>query len=112
MMAAPPAAFLEMLERKRLQYGESLPGKMADMERLWVAIRTGAGRADLDRLERMAHGLAGSGALFGFEPLSAQARALELELADAPSGGPLPQAREAAIATAMARVRACARGSV
>lgn len=108
MMPVPPAAFLEMLEQKRLQYGRSLPGKMADMGRLWEAIRTGATRADLDCLERIAHGLAGSGALFGYAPLSAEARALELELADAPSGEPLAKGREAAIAAAIARVRACA----
>lgn len=81
MDEAARAAFVALLEHERAEYARALPGRLAGMRRLWREIESGAaGPEDLARLARDAHGLAGSGAVFGFDALSTQARALELQL--------------------------------
>jgi len=107
MKAAISPQFTRMLEQQRRAYANTLPAKIAGLGLLWRAIvRHEAAPDDLARLVRVAHGLAGSGAVFGFDRLSIEARTLELELevllasrTDAGDG------RKASIAAAIARVQ-------
>ncbi len=109
MMAEMPAGFLEVLAEQRRHYTDSLPAKMAEMDRLCGAMRPDAAGAEAERLAAIAHGIAGSAAVFGFESLSIQARALVLELrARDVSGHTPPGERAATIAAALGRVRGCA----
>ncbi len=83
------AEFIAFLEVQRADFRSTLPGRFARMQALWSDITGGRGSADaLDQLERQAHGLAGTGATFGFRDLGESAKALELKLCDyaAPSG--------------------------
>ncbi len=108
MMAEIPTGFLEVLGEQRRHYVDSLAGKMADMDALWASIRARAAAGDVDGMVRVAHGMAGSAAVFGFESLSAQARALVLELRALDVSGEKPaEERGATIAAALERVRGC-----
>ena len=84
------ATFLAYLERQREEYRYSIPPRLAAVDALWSAIeRTGASEAKLLELERHAHSLAGSGAMFNFRELGNAAKALELavqELRETGSG--------------------------
>ena len=100
--------FLRLLERQRAEYVQALPLKLAELEHRWGEIANGAAAPDdFACLVRTAHGLAGSGAMFGFAELGTAARALELRLqglAESPQG-----AQDAgAIGDCIARVRSCA----
>ena len=109
MMAEIPAGFLEVLGEQRRHYVDSLPGKMADMDALWASIGVRAAPGDVEGMVRIAHGMAGSAAVFGFESLSAQARALVLELRALGVSGEKPAGeRKATIAAALEHVRGCA----
>jgi chemotaxis protein histidine kinase CheA len=72
-------AFLAFLEEQRTDYRLSLPQRLAQIESLWRQVVNGEAPAEaLASLERCAHGLAGSGATFGYATLGDAARALEL----------------------------------
>lgn len=77
-MATPPNEFLAKLKALRANYTQNLPEKIEEIEGCWKRIKA-AHDADetLDRLRRLAHGLTGSGASFGFVKLSERARSLE-----------------------------------
>jgi HPt (histidine-containing phosphotransfer) domain-containing protein len=78
MTTANPA-FLAFLEEQRADYRRSLPQRLAQIESLWRLVLNGEAPVEaLASLERCAHGLAGSGATFGFAALGDAARALEL----------------------------------
>jgi len=105
--AAAPAPFLEALERERRAYADALPGRIRALRELWRAVPAGGeARAGLESVERAAHGLAGSGAIFGFERLSAEARALEIELRSLIDMGAGPPDAEALVESALARIEA------
>lgn len=109
MMAEIPAGFLEVLAEQRRHYADSLPAKIAEMDRLCDAMRANAAGAEALRLAAIAHGIAGSAAVFGFEALSRDARTLLLQVrALTVSGGALPGESANAIAAALERVRGCA----
>ena len=111
MPRAVPAQLQELLESKRRQFTAGLPSRMAELEQLRISLGTCPTPRDLERLAQIAHGLAGSSALFGFDALGAQARALQLQLelmsATSPDATP-PDPCESAIDTAIRRVRDCA----
>ncbi len=72
-------AFLAFLEAQRADYRRSLPQRLDQIEALWRQVLNGEAPAEaLASLERCAHGLAGSGATFGFAGMGAAARVLEL----------------------------------
>jgi HPt (histidine-containing phosphotransfer) domain-containing protein len=102
--------FLRLLERQRAEYLQALPLRLALVENLWSGIANGAAAPDdFACLVRTAHGLAGSGAMFGFDELGAAAKALELRLqagAQSPLG---PQGKDRdGIEDSIARLRSCA----
>jgi len=76
-------AFVAFLSRQREEYRFALPSRIARIDELWSMIEQDTAAAD-DRLEleRQAHSIAGTGATFGFRPLSAAAKRLELQLQD------------------------------
>lgn len=78
-MTVTDPAFLAFLEAQRSDYRRALPQRVAEIVSLWrVALDGEAPAQALAKLERCAHGLAGSGATFGFAALGDAARALEL----------------------------------
>ena len=100
--------FLKALEEQKREYRRTLDGRISGMELLWSTLSGSAARAELERLERTAHSLAGSGAVFGYARLSEQARALEHRLHDYVSGAAIPAGTErAAVARSIAGLRDC-----
>lgn len=78
-MSTTDPAFLAFLEEQRADYHRSLPQRLEQIESLWRQVLNNEAPAEaLARLERCAHGLAGSGATFGFAALGDAARVLEL----------------------------------
>jgi len=78
-MTSSNPAFLAFLEEQRADYRRSLPGRMVQIETLWrQVLNDETPTAALANLERCAHGLAGSGATFGFADIGAAAHVLEL----------------------------------
>ena len=71
-------ALVEQLAQLRETYVAGLPEKVRRIEDAWHAVREDGWTARaLDNLHRLSHGLAGSGATFGFASISSAARALE-----------------------------------
>lgn len=103
------AEFLRFLEQQRADYLLALAPKLDEVERLWRGIAKGtAAPGDLALVVRAAHGLAGSGAVFGFTELGAAAKSLELQL-QALAGSPQPPCDAAdGIEKSVARLRTCA----
>lgn len=101
--------FLRILEVQRNDYTRVLPGKVAAIERLWNEVRSAAAGPDaLATLVRMAHGLAGSGAMFGFDDLSIEAGRLERRLQElAARGNSQPWAESEAVAASLGSLRRC-----
>jgi HPt (histidine-containing phosphotransfer) domain-containing protein len=101
--------FMRFLDKQRADYARTLSLKLAEVDRLWSGIAArGAAPEDLALLTRAAHGLAGSGAMFGFADLSAAARALELRLQRLADGPGKPEGAVEATQEAVARLRSCA----
>jgi HPt (histidine-containing phosphotransfer) domain-containing protein len=78
-MINTPPAFIAFFEAQCADYGRSLPQRLGQIESLWRQALSGGTPAEaLASLERCAHSLSGSGAIFGFAALGDAARALEL----------------------------------
>lgn len=77
VMTSPPASFAAFLQAQRAEYRSAFPERLEQIESLWRQVRDGQAPALAD-LERCAHGLAGSGATFGFAALGDAARVLEM----------------------------------
>ncbi len=77
VMTLPPASFAAFLQAQRAEYRSAFPERLEQIESLWRQVRNGDAPALAD-LERCAHGLAGSGATFGFAALGDAARVLEM----------------------------------
>lgn len=76
-------------------YAEKLPGKLAEIERMWEAMANVAwGGAAFEELLRALHSLAGSGKTFGFPGVSEAARAAELALAGFGAANTAPGAEQ------------------
>ena len=74
----------------RKDYAEQLPGKIREIEEAWKRLEGGAWNpGDFQQFHRSVHGLAGSGAMFGFPGLTTSARSLDLVL-KALGAGPEP----------------------
>lgn len=84
----------ELLARMKLlsdSYAETLPGKLADIERMWRGLVSDAWDSEaFTELLRALHSLAGSGKTFGFPALSEAARTAELALAGFSAGKAAP----------------------
>ncbi len=76
-MTSPPASFAAFMQAQRAEFCSALPERLERIESLWRQVRDGQAPALAD-LERCAHGLAGSGATFGFAALGDAARVLEM----------------------------------
>ena len=72
-----PASFAAFMQAQRAEFLSALPERLEHISSLWRQVRDGNAPALAD-LERCAHGLAGSGATFGFAALGDAARVLEL----------------------------------
>ena len=84
-----------VLEKLRTDYVAQLPGTVAEMEDLWRRILAAeVPLAQLEKLERMAHSIAGSGTTFGLPEASRAARELEFFLDRFADGGQLPGAED------------------
>lgn len=107
------AQFMQALEEQKREYRRTLDGRISGMELLWSALcAETAGRAEMERLERTAHSLAGSGAVFGYEKLSTEARALEHRLHDLAAAGAIPgRVERAVVARSIAGLRECVKES-
>ena len=69
---------VDQLAKLRETYVSGLPEKIRRIEDAWHAIREDGWSAIwLENLHQLSHGLAGSGATFGFASISSAARALE-----------------------------------
>lgn len=68
------------LQALREDYAAQLPDKIQQIWETWAALQNGWSDENLLTLHRMAHGLTGSGATFGFTRLSMAARTLEILL--------------------------------
>ena len=106
-MAARPDEFLRVLEEKSADFRRTAHGRVAGMELLWSSIRGGSAAPDeLMRLERTAHALAGSGAIFGYASLGDAARRLEQRLHGLIEAGAAPTpADDQAIGVFLATMR-------
>ena len=81
-MSGDHADIQAQLDQLRQVYASQLPDKIAALNASLVQIKIGdAAVADkLEILHRQLHGLAGSGATFGFVELGQQARYIELQV--------------------------------
>ena len=69
------------IEALRRTYADQLPQRIASMEESWNNLRLDRWSSEgLTELGRQAHGLAGSGATYGFAIVSEKARDLEMLL--------------------------------
>lgn len=67
----------EQLQAMRAVYATQLPGKIHQIEEIWEALQDVWNNENFKAMHRLAHGLTGSGATFGFSMLSEAARSLE-----------------------------------
>jgi len=90
-MAVGSEALARILAEARAEYRRTLPGKLAQIEGLWLAQQTGGmlPGEKFEELKRLVHALAGSAGTFGLPGVSEAARALELMIspADGPAAG-------------------------
>jgi HPt (histidine-containing phosphotransfer) domain-containing protein len=96
-MTPTPSSFSAFLEAQCADYRSSLPQRLDQIEVLWRQVLNGDASA-LVSLERCAHSLAGTGAMFGFAALGDAARVLEQAVS------PLLGATHALTPTAQAEV--------
>ncbi len=76
-----PPELEEQLKRVRKNYAARLPGKVELIEEAWSKLLgIGPDREGLKALRIQAHGLAGSGATYGFKEISEAAHKLEIFL--------------------------------
>jgi HPt (histidine-containing phosphotransfer) domain-containing protein len=77
VMTSSHASFAAFMQGQRAEFRSALPERLEQVESFWRQVRNGQTPALAD-LERCAHGLAGSGATFGFAALGDAARVLEM----------------------------------
>lgn len=81
----------QQFEALRYRFRDALPARLLEMESVWRAARCGdAGQ--IAALHRLAHGLAGSSALFGYRAVGETAHALEQFLEGWLTTGESPEA--------------------
>ncbi len=83
MAQDPPSYPVEQrLRTLRRAYADQLPHRIAQLERRLAGLGTVATVEQLRAVRMMAHSLAGSGAIFGYQALSGEARGLAARLGD------------------------------
>lgn len=80
------------------RYAASLPDKCAEFDQAWALFDQDQAEDALAQLRHLAHKLAGSGASYGFDALSRDARALEHRVIDQQEQGADPEALKATFA--------------
>ena len=98
---------LEELEAIRQRFAAKIPEKVQAIEQTARLLRSGGGAEPevVERLFQLAHGLAGSAAIFGFKDLAQAAAALEV-LVTSRSDDPVASASwSRRIASAVRRIR-------
>lgn len=81
------------LEALRRAYVEQLPARVQAIEESWSGLRCGQWSMEtLSELSRQVHGLAGSGATFGYAEISDKAHRLELVMDEIMESGGNPGA--------------------
>lgn len=99
-MTPTASSFSAFLEAQCANYRSSLPQRLDQIESLWREVLNEAAPAQaLAGLERCAHSLAGTGAMFGFAAMGDAARVLELAV------NPLLGATQALTPAVQAEVR-------
>ncbi|MDH4249525.1 MAG: Hpt domain-containing protein [Deltaproteobacteria bacterium] len=68
---------MDELEALRQEYAKELPGRMAEIQRLWEDIKAVENAELLQQFQHQVHKLAGSGAVYGFIKLSDAAHELD-----------------------------------
>jgi len=76
-MPSDKDAYEEKLSKLRVEYRESLPRRLREVEEAWTVIQRDGSSEAVTALYGLVHSLAGSGATFGYTQLSAKARDLE-----------------------------------
>lgn len=78
-MSATIEDFYRFLDAQREDFRRSLGARVGEIDSLWTRMSKGfTVPRGMDRLERLAHALAGSSGTFGFTDVGAAARKLEL----------------------------------
>lgn len=99
-----PAQQIEALGHR---FRDELPARLLEMEKAWQAARRGdAGQ--FAALQRLAHGLAGSSAIFGYRAVGEAAHALEQFLEDGLTTSGLPEACAPQVENMLAALRQAA----
>ncbi len=108
-MANTDPSFTAFMEQQRAEYRQTLPGRLERIDLLWRAEMAGSAAPDtLAALERLAHGIAGSAATFGFAPLGSAAKVLELALSPfVESSQPLTPVAKGELAAAVDALLRC-----
>ncbi len=106
-MAEPVDALAQTVAALRVDYASKLPARIAEIENLWSGLlAAGLPAAELEELVRTAHGVAGSGAIFGMAAVSDAARSLELYLESVRArGGPAGAAENERVAALIAALK-------
>ena len=95
-MPADPEEVKSRLTELRRSYVEQLPGKLREIDEAWSRLQAGAwNAAGFQSFHRAVHALAGSGAMFGFDRVSAKARSLDQVLKSL--GDQAPDAKTASL---------------
>lgn len=103
--------YRDMMRDLHHAYQAELPGKGRDLEAAADALMAGWSAERREALFFLAHRLAGSSAIYGFEEVSAAAKALEAFLVSAREGAePAPGEREAQLSALVRRVAEASRG--
>ena len=96
-MAGNREALAQLIAEAAAEYRRTLPGKLAEIEALWLEATQGALSGErYAELRRLIHTLAGSAKTFGLPAVSEAARALELAI----SPGDCPGSPEVRVAQA------------
>jgi HPt (histidine-containing phosphotransfer) domain-containing protein len=86
-MVGDREALARLLAEAGAEYRRTLPGRLAEIEVLWLAKAKGTLPAEkFEELQRLVHTIAGSARTFGLPAVSEAARALELAISS--SDGP------------------------
>lgn len=91
----------------RHRFRDALPARLLEMESAWQAARRGAA-GQFAALQRLAHGLAGSSAIFGYRAVGETAHALEQFLENFLTTGESPEVCAPQVESMLAALRQAA----
>ena len=93
-MAGDREALARLLAEAGAEYRRTLPGRIEEIEVLWLAKAKGTlSEEKLEELRRLIHTIAGSARTFGLPAVSEAARALEMAISSSDEGpaGTMPE---------------------